>query len=141
MGDDLPAICNQLLLYYMRLLNKQIGCSPLLEHEPLVAFAPFGVDEMEFACKLFALEDDFKAARLLLGDREGTRVPDSDGAGAVLALGNRALEIDIVDRVVLDHHGETFDPLLGGYSFRDGPAFKNHLARGLIRLEVVGREL
>ena len=70
-GANLPATDNRLLLNYMCLLNKQIECSPLFKNKPLVAFALFGVDEMEFAFQLLALEDDFETARLFLSDLKG----------------------------------------------------------------------
>jgi len=139
-GANLPVTDNPLLLHCVRLFYEQIKCAPLLKNKPLVAFALFCVDEMEFAFQPLALEDDFETAGLLLGNLKGARVPNSDGAGPIPALRNRSFEIDIVDRVVLDHHSEPLDPLLCGYPLRDGPALKNHLPRGLIRLEVVGRE-
>ena len=48
-------------------------------------------------------------------------VPDDDGAGAVVALGDHALEVAVLDGVVLDLHREA---LLGGVErrpLRDGP--------------------
>src|SRR6202521_783859 len=47
-------------------------------------------------------------------------VPHDDLAGAVVALGNDAFEIAILDRMVLDHHGE---PFVGG-SERSAPGHR-----------------
>jgi NADPH:quinone reductase-like Zn-dependent oxidoreductase len=52
-------------------------------------------------------------------------VPDHDAAGAVLALGNLALEPSVVERVVLGLHGEA--PVLRAQArlLRDGPALEH----------------
>ncbi len=46
------------------------------------------------------------AVLLLLDELVGAPIPDLDGAGAVLARRDLALEIAVVERVVLDVHRE-----------------------------------
>ena len=51
------------------------------------------------------------AILLLLHELVGAAVPDLDGAGAVLARRDLALEVGVVERVILDVNGEM--PLSG----------------------------
>jgi hypothetical protein len=65
--------------------------------------------------KLVALELEEELpllqARLPVLDRHPfAAVPDDDPAGAVVAFGDHALEVAVVERVILDAHGE---PLVG----------------------------
>src|SRR5271167_3187658 len=50
-----------------------------------------------------------------IGHAVDATVPHDYLAGAIVALGNDALEISVLDRMVLDHHGE---PLVGGIERR-----------------------
>ena len=51
----------------------------------------------------------------------GPRVPDDHGSGAVVPTGDVALERAIVERVVLDVHGETLDLRVVGRALGHGP--------------------
>src|SRR5512146_2630156 len=100
----------------------------MLDEEPLVSFASrasrAGFDEDKFALKFAAFEREFEIAfiqkrvsglfhfgagvfarRHEWGPCSG--VPNFDGSGTVIAFGDGALEIEVADRVILDHHGET----------------------------------
>ena len=59
---------------------------------------------------------------LLLDELVGAAVPDLHRAGAVLALRNLALERRILERVVLDVHGEPSRSGLQRQALRDRPA-------------------
>ena len=75
------------------------------------------------ALEPLAVEPDREAAvPLLLEQLVGAAVPDLDRAGAVLARRDLALEVAVVERVVLDVHGEV--PLAGleRHALRHGPA-------------------
>ena len=53
-----------------------------------------------------AVQADLDLARLPLEHLVGAAVPDAHRAGAVLALGDLALELEVLERVVLGVHGE-----------------------------------
>ena len=87
----------------------------LLDQQPLVppAIPPH---EGEPAAQLLAEEGEVQVARrdrldrvVPLGQRPATPVPHDDVAAAVLAGGDDALEVEVVERVVLDVGGEPLD--------------------------------
>jgi hypothetical protein len=68
--------------------------------------------------KLLALELELELSLLQSGAgiadrRPRAPVPQHDGAAAVLALGNRALEVAVADRMILDLHREPLDGRIG----------------------------
>src|SRR5690606_27837562 len=86
-----------------------------------------GADEQPAAAELFAGEDDGEPA---VFDRFGgiafenfiqAAIPQHDGAGTVVALRNVALEIPIVERMVLDADREVFVARLFRKPFRNRP--------------------
>ena len=72
--------------------------------------------------------DGQAAVGLLLDELVGAAVPDLDRAGAVLARGDLALERRVVERVVLDVHGEVALPGLERDALGDGPARERAVA-------------
>ena len=71
------------------------------------------------------MQTDGEAAVLLLLEQlVRSAVPDLDRAGAVLALGDLALEARVVERVVLDADGEGPLARLERHALRYGPARK-----------------
>ena len=86
-------------------------------------------DERPRTVQSFALEANGQPAVLLLLEQlVGAVVPDLDGAGTVLALRNLPFERCVVERVVLDVHGEV---LLAGFerhALRHGPARERAVA-------------
>ena len=52
-------------------------------------------------------------------------VPNDDLAGAVFALRDNAFERAVVERMILDHHGETFFTVVEGRAFGDGPGLED----------------
>ena len=69
-------------------------------------------------------------------------IPDHYCTAAVLALRNRALEIFVIDRMILDLNGEMFFSFLPGKSFRQCPGFQNafHLKPEIV-MQPAGRML
>ncbi len=73
--------------------------------------ATLHVHEMPVPLELATLQLELEVA---LGEllvwiafrRPAAAVPDDDAAGTVFAFGNAALELGVVERVVLDMHGE-----------------------------------
>ena len=64
--------------------------------------------------------------RILAGDRfPCSVVPQHDGAAAILALGDGALEPGIVERMVLGPHSQPLVIRIGTGPARDGPAQEN----------------
>src|SRR5262249_37051304 len=55
----------------------------------------------------------------------GAAIPQKDGAAAVLSFGDDALEIAVVEGVILDMHRQPFVPRIEARSFRDRPAFED----------------
>src|SRR5262249_53188877 len=53
--------------------------------------------------------------------RPRAAVPDHDRAAAVLARRDHALEVGVLDRVILDRHREPLDARIERGAFRDGP--------------------
>ena len=68
------------------------------------------------------------AVALLLDELVRAAVPDLDGAGAVLALRDLALERRVVERMVLDVHGEVLRARLERHALRYGPAREHAVA-------------
>ena len=66
--------------------------------------------------------DGQTAVLLLLDEVVRAVVPDLDGAGAVLALRDLAFEVPVLDRVVLDVHGEMLLAGLERRALGNGPA-------------------
>src|SRR5438874_409873 len=98
----------------------------------------FGFDQNVFAAQLFAVQDDVKAAFLqpiqdgLFGPGAVRRagsvisafVPKHHRPGPVIAFGDDALELPVVERMVLNHHGQA---LVGGvdrWPFWNSPALE-----------------
>ena len=85
--------------------------------------------ERPHAVEPLAVEADGQAAvALLLQQLVRAPVPDLDRAGAVLARGNRALEVGVLERVILDVHGEMPLPAPERNPFRHGPAGERPVA-------------
>ena len=61
------------------------------------------------------------AVRLLLEELVRAGVPDLDRPGAVVALRDLALEARVVERMILDVHGQDALPRLERDALRDGP--------------------
>ena len=51
-------------------------------------------------------------------------VPQLDGAAAVLALGDRALEVAIIQRMVFDFHGQALVMRIERRALGHGPGFE-----------------
>ena len=66
--------------------------------------------------------DGESSVSLLLEELVRAAIPDLDGAGAVLACGDDALEVTVLERVVLDVYGEMPLALAQRDAFWDGPA-------------------
>ena len=62
------------------------------------------------------------AVAFLLEELVGAPIPDLDGARAVLALGDLALEVRVLERMVLDVHGEVALARLERDALRHRPA-------------------
>ena len=52
-------------------------------------------------------------------------IPHDNGAGPVVALGNDAFEVAVLERVVLDFDGQALVRRVGGRSFGNGPGFEH----------------
>ena len=108
----------------------------MLDQKPVVAVAALAVvahaHDHPTALQLFARERELQLAlaqrplriATVLGSPEAA-VPEHDGAATVLALRDRALEVAVVERVVLDLHGEA--PVTGveRWPFGDGPGLED----------------
>src|SRR5205085_11164665 len=68
------------------------------------------------------------AVSLLLDELVGARVPDLDAAGSVLAFRDLAFERRVLERVVLDMHGQPLVARLERDAFRHRPARKRSVA-------------
>ena len=79
----------------------------------LLARLRFHAHEMPLASQLLAVQVELEVP-FLVAERgieiggPGALVPDHDGAAAVLAFGDDALEAAIVERMVLGQHGQPF---------------------------------
>ena len=79
-------------------------------------------DERPHAVQPLAVQPDGETAvSLLLDELVRSLVPDLDRAGAVVPLGDLALEARVLDRVVLDVDGEVLLSGLEGNALRDRP--------------------
>ena len=104
----------------------------LLDQEPVVAalaFLGLEPDQHPAAAELFAAEPELQRAlpvlRLGIAHRDpAAAVPDDHGAGAILALGDRLLEVGVLQRVVLDVHGEPPDRGVERGPLRHRPALE-----------------
>ena len=96
----------------------------LPEDEPVLLVAgKVGGHERVGAVQPLAVQADGEAAVLLLLDElVRALVPDLDGAGAVLALRDLALERAVLERMVLDVHGEVLLSGLERDALRNRPA-------------------
>ena len=104
------------------LISSQFSLPPLSR--------PFMCTRCQRPLSLLPVELELEVAlgqllvRVAVG-RPAAAIPDDDAAGAVLALGDAALELGVVERVVLDVHGEA---LVVGRQARapgDGPALQH----------------
>jgi RNase P/RNase MRP subunit p29 len=99
----------------------------LLDEQPLV-LAALRLDERPPAAQLVAAQLE---QQLALVESRGdvvqweplAAVPDDDGARAVIVGRDHALEVDIVDGVILDVHGETLVGRVRRRTFRDAQDF------------------
>ena len=104
-----------------------------LDQEPLflvAVAAHVALHEREAAVQLFAVEPEFQLAlRVRFGrffDRARLRlprtaIPHDHAARAVIALGNHAFERAVVERMVLDVHGQPLHRRIEARTFRHGP--------------------
>lgn len=67
------------------------------------------------------VEDDHHLAVVPLLGLIGSFVPDADGSAAVFALWDLAVEAAVLERVVLDVHGEMVRRRIGRDAFGDCP--------------------
>ena len=102
----------------------------LAEEQPVLLVAvELRRHERPQALEALAGEPDGEAAvGLLLDEVVGPVVPDLDRAGAVLAGGDLALEPGVVERMVLDVHGEVALPGLERDPLGNGPARQGAVA-------------
>src|SRR6185295_4553908 len=97
----------------------------LLDQQPFL-LGLLELDERPAAAELVALQVEQQLALLeslmrVLERLPDAAVPDDDGARAVVAFRNHALEVAVLERVILDFHGEPFVGGIGGGSFWNGP--------------------
>src|SRR4029079_417886 len=95
----------------------------LAEDQPVLLLAvEVRRDERPDAGQALALEANREpAVPLLLDELVRAVIPDLDGACAVVALRDLALELRVLDRVVLDVDGEVLRARLEGDALGDGP--------------------
>ena len=107
------------------------GLVLLLQHEPsLAAIVGIGPDDRVAAVEALAAQDelDLALAKADAGGRlawlglPGSPVPDDDVSPAVLLRRDDALEVEVLDRVVLGAHRQAADLRVEGRPLRDGPA-------------------
>ncbi len=109
----------------------------LLEEQPVVLVLlvrpALDTDEHPAAAQLLALQAELELALAIGPLRIGgalpvgipaAPVPDHDRAAAVLALGDDALEVGVVQRVVLDVDGEMLVVRIEARALRHGPALE-----------------
>ena len=114
-----------------RLLGDVVGRGPVvavLDQEPaLAALVAARPHEHPRAAELLAVERELELALLQRGFRRRALrrpralVPDHHGAAAVLAGRDHALELRVLDRVILDLHREPLDARIEGGPLRHGP--------------------
>ncbi|MNZ55952.1 hypothetical protein D3C78_738880 [compost metagenome] len=101
-----------------------------LDQHPLLFFAiQVGAKQVPHPGQLLALQTK---AQLALGVSltgisfrlPDATVPDDDITGAVMPFGYAALEVGVVERVVLDMHRQAADLRVKRWSFGDCPAFQ-----------------
>ena len=107
------------------------GLVLLLQHQPsLAAIVGIGPDDRVSALEALAVQDELDLA-LAEADAggwlawlglPGSPVPDDDVSPAVLLRRNDALEVEVLDRVVLGAHRQAADLRVEGRALRDGPA-------------------
>ena len=68
------------------------------------------------------MEDDHDLRVAPLLDLEGAAVEDPHRARAVVAGGDLAVEVEVLERVILGAHGEVVALRVGRNALRDGPA-------------------
>src|SRR5580698_10206336 len=93
-----------------------------------ISLARMHADQMPTAAQLVAvqnkLEMAFGVALMRIAFRlPSPAVPDHHRAAAILPLRDRALELVVFDRVILDVHGETLIVRIEAWTTRHGPAF------------------
>ena len=114
----------------------------LLDGQPLLRFLlPLTLrpDESESSAQLEAahLEQELALLEAGLGILDGnpdTLVPHDDLTRAIVALRDDALEIRVLDRMILDHHREALFRHVRRGTLRDGPA---HEGAAPLQSEVV----
>ena len=118
----------------LRIPPRHSGLVVLLHEQPLVPAAATPSDEGEATGELDAGQVEAKIARLDRGDRvvaTGHRprppVPHRDIAAAVLACADDALEVEVVQRVIVDVDSQPPHVGIEGRTFRHGPAQQHAL--------------
>src|SRR5262245_5166534 len=110
------------------------GLVTLLDQEPasVVPAAAPAADPYERppSRELLALERELQRAGTvglvrITDGLPGAAIPQQDGAAAVLSLGNDALEVAVVEGVILDVHRQPFVPRIEAWPLRDRPALQD----------------
>jgi hypothetical protein len=111
-------------------LRRRAPLLPLPEDQPvLLVSGEMRRHERPEPLEPLAVETDGQpAVSLLLDELVRARVPDLDGAGAVLSLRDLALESRVLERVVLDVYGEVLRPRLRRHPLRHRPAREHAVA-------------
>src|SRR2546423_11503634 len=88
----------------------------LFDQQPVFAIASFGSDQGEFAHEALSVKPEFQVAGLPLLDRGfcsqpliSSAIPDLYLAGAVVAAGDGAFKIAIVQTMIFHMHGQPYD--------------------------------
>ena len=105
----------------------------LFDEQPFVALAAIAhPHQREFAFELFAMHPELEIAALdLCGSGRVAEqlvraaVPQHNASAAVFALGNVAFKIPVVERMILDVHGQVLRQRLQAGAFRHGPGFQS----------------
>ena len=104
------------------------------DEEPVLALARLAPHSRErpAAPELVAAEVHLEEAALELGARilrlgrpVAPMIPDDDGARAVVVLRDHALELGVLEGVILDLHGQALDLRTDRRALRDGPALEH----------------
>src|SRR5262245_49797425 len=110
------------------------------DQEPLLLL-PLHAYEMKRTLQFFAVQDNTELSRFQLCDRIfgenkliPSSIPDNDFASSVVPLRNMSGKVKVLDRMILNHHGEVLLTRIKRWSFRDGPRFQNptHLQTKII---------
>ncbi len=104
----------------------------LVQQQPLLVGITVTANEHEAALELFAVELEMEVALLDLFDRvgalhqlPGAPVPHDHVAAAVLARRDDPLEVEVVERMVLDVHRHPLRVRIERRTLRHGPAHED----------------